>query len=131
MEAVRYVGHPKGVAEHKLNIKPSTKPVKQNLRRFDGDKCKAIREEIKKLLTVGFIREVYHPEWLAHPVLVKNKSGKWRMCVNYPDLNKVCPKDLFPLPRIDQVVDSTTRCETLCFLDTYSGYHQIAMDAGN
>jgi hypothetical protein len=131
MEAVRYVGHSEGVAEHKLNIKPSTKPVKQNLRRFDGDKCKAIREEIKKLLTAGFIREVYHPEWLAHPVLVKNKNGKWRMCVDYIDLNKVCPKDLFPLPRIDQVVDSTTRCETLCFLDTYSGYHQIAMDAGN
>jgi hypothetical protein len=80
-----------------------------------------------KLLSVGFIREVFHPEWLANPVLVKKKNKKWRMCVDYTVLNKACPKDLFPLPHIDQVVDSTTGCETLCFLVAYSGYHQIAM----
>jgi hypothetical protein len=101
--------------------------VKQHLRRFNDDKCKAIGEEILKLLSEGFIREVYHPEWLANPVLVKKKNKKWRICVDYTSLNKACPKDLFPLPRIDQVVDSTVGCETLCFLDAYSGYHQIAM----
>jgi hypothetical protein len=84
-------------------------------------------EEIMKLLSSGFIREVFHPEWLANPVLVKNKNNKWRMCVNYTGLYKACPKDLFPLLHIDQVVDSTARCETLCFLDEYSGYHQIVM----
>ena len=73
-----------------------------------------------------FIKEVYHPEWLANLVLVK-KKGKWRMCVDYTSLNKACPKDPFPLPRIDQVVDSTAGCETLSFLDAYSGYHQIVM----
>jgi hypothetical protein len=77
---------------------------------------------------VGFITEVYHPEWPTYPVLVKKKNGKWRMCVDYTSLNKACPKDSFPLPHIDQVVDSTAGCETLCFLDAYSGYHQIAMD---
>jgi hypothetical protein len=100
--------------------------VKQHLRRFNDEKCKAICEEILKLLSAGFIREVFHPEWLANPVLV-NKNKKWRMCVDYTSLNKACPKDPFPLPRIDQVVDSTAGCETLCFLDAYSGYHQIAM----
>jgi hypothetical protein len=115
------------VVEHKLNIKPGSKPVKQRLRRFNDDKCKAIGEEILKLLSAGFIREVYHPEWLANPVLEKKKNKKWRMCVDYTSLNKACPKDLFPLPRIDQVVDSTARCETLCFLDAYPGYHQITM----
>jgi hypothetical protein len=80
-----------------------------------------------KLLSVGFIREVFHLEWLANPVLVKKKNKKWRMCVDYTSLNKARPKDLFPLSRIDQVVDSTAGCETLCFLDVYSGYHQIAM----
>jgi hypothetical protein len=80
-----------------------------------------------KVLSVGFIREVIHPELLANPVLVKKKNKKWRMCVDYTSLNKACPKDLFPLPRIDQVVDSTAGCETLCFLDVYSGYYQIAM----
>jgi hypothetical protein len=120
-------GMPREVAEHKLNIKSGSKPIKQRLRLFNDDKCKAIGEEILKLLSAGFIREVYHPEWLANPVLVKNKNKKWRMCVDYTSLNKACPKDLFPLPRIDQVVDSTAGCETLCFLNAYSRNHQIAM----
>jgi hypothetical protein len=80
-----------------------------------------------KLLSAGFICEVFHPEWLANPVLVKKKNKKWRMCVDYTSLNKVRPKDPFPLPRKDKVVDSMTQCETLCFLDVYSGYHQIVM----
>ena len=99
--------------------------MKQRLRRFDEGKRRAIGEEIAKLLAAGFIKEVYHPEWLANLILVRKKSGKWRMCVDYMGLNKACPKDPFPLPRIDQVVDSTSGCETLCFLDAYSGYHQI------
>jgi hypothetical protein len=115
------------VAEHKLNVRPGSKQVKQCLCRFNDEKCKAIGEEILKLLSAGFIREVLHPEWLANPVLVKKKNKKWRMCVDYTSLNKVCPKDPFPLPLIDQVVDSTVGCKTLYFLDAYSGYHQIAM----
>jgi hypothetical protein len=86
------------VAEHKLNIKPGSKPVKQCLRHFNDEKCKAISREIMKLLSAGFIREVFHPD---NPVLVKKKNKKWRMCVYYTSLNKACPKDLFPLPRID------------------------------
>ena len=78
-------------------------------------------------MVAGFFKEVYNPEWLANPVLIRKKSGKWRMCVDYTGLKKACPKDPFPLPCIDQVVDSTFGCETLCFLDAYSGYHQIAM----
>jgi hypothetical protein len=120
-------GVPREVAEHKLNIKPGSKPVKQRLRRFNDDKCKAIGEEIMNLLSEGFIRDVYHPEWLANLVLVKKKNKKWRMCVDYTSLNKACPKNPFPLALIDQVVDSTAGCETLYFLDAYSVYHQIAM----
>ena len=95
------------VAEHSLDILPNSKPVKQRLRRFDELKRRAIGEEMHKLLEAGFIKEVFHPEWLANPVLVKKKSGKWRMCVDYTSLNKACPKVPFPLPRIDQIVDST------------------------
>ena len=79
------------------------------------------------MLEAGFIREVIHPEWLANPVVVPKANGKLRMCVDYTDLNKACPKDPFLLPRIDQVVDSTAGCDLLCFLDAYSGYHQISM----
>jgi hypothetical protein len=77
-------------------------------------------------MAAGFIKEVFHPEWLANPVLVKKKGGKWRMCVDYIGLNKACPKVPYPLPRIDQIVDSTAGCETLSFLDAYSGYCQIS-----
>jgi len=89
------------VAEHALNIHPGSKPVRQRLCCFDEKKRRTIGEEIVKLSTAGFIKEVYHPEWLANPVLVRKKSGKWRMCVDYIGLNKACPKDPFSLPRID------------------------------
>jgi hypothetical protein len=82
---------------------------------------------LRKLLEAGFINEVFHPVWLANHVLVRKKNGKWRMCIYYTSLNKACPKVPFPLPRIDQIVDSTAGCELLCFLDTNSGYHQIKM----
>ena len=84
-------------------------------------------EALAKLLAARFIREVFHSDWLANPVLVKKKTRKWRMCVDYTGLNKACLKDHFPLPRIDQIVDSTSGCEILSFLDAYSGYHQITM----
>jgi hypothetical protein len=118
-------GIPREVAEHSLDIRAGARPVKQSLRRFNEEKRRAIGEEVHKLLAAGFIKEVFHPEWLANPVLVKKKGGKWRMCVDYTGLNKVCPKVPYPLPRIHQIVDSTAGCETLSFLDAYSGYHQI------
>jgi hypothetical protein len=120
-------GIPREVAKHKLNIKSRSKPVKQRLRRFNDDKCKSIGKEILKLLNVGFIREVHHPEWLANPVLIKKKNKKWRMCVEYTSLDKACPKD--PFPRcVLQVLDAYFRALTnLCFLNAYSRYQQIAM----
>ena len=72
--------------------------------------------------------EVFFPEWLANPVLVLKKNNKWRVCIDYTSLNKACPKDPFALLRIDQVIDSTARCELLSFLDAYSGYHQIKLN---
>jgi hypothetical protein len=100
------------------------------LRRFDEEKHKDIREEVSKLLASRFIK-IHHLEWLANPMLVQKKNGKWRMCVDYTSLNKACPKDMFPLSRIDQVVDSTSGFKVLIFLDAYSVYHQIAMKEPN
>ena len=116
-------GIPREVAEYALHIRTGTRLVKQRLRCFNEEKWRAIGEELARLLDAGFNKEVYHLEWLANPILVKKKNGKWRMCVDYTNLNKACPKDPFPLPHIDQVVNSTSGCETLCFLDAYSGYH--------
>jgi hypothetical protein len=84
--------------------------------------------ELACLVSAGFIREVLHLEWLANHVLVLKKNKvDWRMCIDYTDLNKHCPKDPFELPRIDQVVDSTAGCSMLSFLDFYFGYHQIRL----
>jgi hypothetical protein len=86
-----------------------------------------IVEEIKKLEAAGLVRGVLHPTWLANPVVVCKANGKWRLCIDFTDLNNACPKDPFPLPFIDQIVDSTSGCDLLSFLDAYSGYHQIFM----
>jgi hypothetical protein len=120
-------GIPREVAEHSLDILPHSRTVQQRLRCFDEERRRLIGVELRKLLEAGFIKEVFHPTWLANPVLVKKKNGKWKMCVDYTSLNKACPKVRFPLPRIDQIVDSTAGCELLCFHDAYSGHHQIKM----
>ena len=115
-------GVPRELAEHRIDINEGSKPVKQRLRRFSPDKKAAIKKEITKLMEVGFIREILHPDWLANLVLVQKKNmDEWRMCVDYTNLNKHCPKDPFGLPRIDQIVDSTAGSALLSFLD--SGYH--------
>ena len=80
------------------------------------------------MLEANFIREVYYPDWLVNVVMVKKANGKWRMCVDFMDLNKASPKDNYPLPRIDTLVDSTARHELLSFMDAFSSYNQIKME---
>nr|CAN71493.1 hypothetical protein VITISV_011662 [Vitis vinifera] len=118
--------HP-SITSHRLNIFPTARPVRPKIRGFHPDRQKVIRNEINKLLEVGFIREVSYPDWLANVVVVPKKEGKWRVYVDYTNLNNACPKDSFPLPRIDQIVDSTAEQGMLSFLDAFSGYHQILM----
>jgi hypothetical protein len=121
-------GVPRNLIEHSLNVDPKATLKQQHLRRFADDRQDAIKKELAKLLPAGFIREVFHPEWLANLVLVRKKnSNEWRMCVDYTDLNTHCLKDPFRLPRIVQVIDSMAGYDLLCFLDCYSRYHQIAI----
>ncbi|XP_057950900.1 uncharacterized protein LOC131145724 [Malania oleifera] len=115
------------VIEHRLQVNPNHRPVKQKKRSFAMERIKIIDEEVTKLLQANFIREVDYPEWLSNVVLVRKPNGKWRTCIDFTDLNKACPKDSFPLPRIDQLVDSTSGHELLSFMDAYSGYNQIPM----
>jgi hypothetical protein len=98
---------------------------------FSPDRNQAISDEVEKLLTTGFIREVYYLNWLTNVVMVKKSNSKWRMFVDFTDLNKACPKDSFPLPRIDQLVDSTAGHKLLTFMVVFSGYYQIMMDEGD
>jgi hypothetical protein len=115
------------VIEHSLNVDPSFRPRKQRLRIMSDDKAEGARNEVKRLLNAGVIREVTYPEWLANTVLVKQANGKRRMCIDFTYLNKACPKDEFPLPRIDSLVDAAASSELMSILDCYSGYHQIWM----
>ena len=89
------------LVSHKLNIIPAAKPVRQKVRRFHQDRHQIIQAEVDNLLGAGFIRDVKYLEWLANVVVVPKKGGKWRVCVDYTDLNEACLKDSFPLPRID------------------------------
>ena len=108
---------------HELNVSLEYKPVVQKARRTAPQHAEAVREEVERLLKIEAIREVLYPQWLSNIVVVKKKNGKWRVCVGFTDLNKACPKDPFPLPKIDQLVDSTTGHERMSFLDAF----QIAL----
>jgi len=86
---------------------------------------------VQKLVTAKFIQEIYYPDWLANVVMVKKPNGKWRMCVDFTDLNKACPKDSYTLPRINQLMDSIACHKWLSFMDAFSEYNQIRMDEAN
>ncbi|CAL8132253.1 unnamed protein product [Prunus armeniaca] len=115
------------VISHRLSINPVVRPVRQKRRAYDLERYEAMKAEVDKLSTIGFIKEVDYPTWLANVVMVRKLKKGWRMCVDYTNLNRACPKDSFPLPRIDQLVDATAGQALLSFMDAYSGYNQIFM----
>ena len=108
---------------HRLNVDSSFPPKKQKPRRLVREHIEAIKSEVQKLKEAGVIIEIYFPKWLANTVVVRKNNGKWRVCVDFMDLNRVCPKDLFPMPKIDQLVDSTYGHPKISFLDAFQGYH--------
>ena len=115
------------LASHKLNVISTTRLVRQKVRRFHPDRHQIIQTEMDNLLSAGFIKKVKYPKWLANVVVVPKKGDKWRVCVDYTDLNEACLKDNFPLPRIDQIVDAFAKHGMLLFLDAFSRYHKIPM----
>ena len=86
-----------------------------------------IKEEVQKQIEAGFLTVFKYPEWVANIVPVPKKDGKVRMCMDYRDLNRASPKDNFPLPHIDMLVDNTVGYSTFSFMDGFSGYNQIKM----
>ena len=112
---------------HRLNVDPSFPPKKQKSRRSAKEHVEAVKLEVKRLKEVATIKEVFFPEWLVNTVIVRKKNGKWRVCVDFTDLNRACPKDPFPMPKIDQWVDATYEHPRMSFLDTFQGYHQITL----
>ncbi|GJV37275.1 reverse transcriptase domain-containing protein [Tanacetum coccineum] len=118
---------PHHIAEHRLNVREECFPVRQKKRGQAPERNKAICEEVEKLVNAGIMKEVHYHSWLSNPVMVKKHDNSWRMCVDFKDLNKACPKDGYPLPEIDWKVESLCGYPFKCFLDAYKGYHQIQM----
>ena len=116
---------------HHLNVNLMVIPKKQPPRGSFREHSEAIKEEKLKLKQAKVIKEVFYFEWLANIVVVKKKSGKWRVCVNFTDLNKAYPKNPFPMPRIDQLVDAIVGHPWMSFLDVFQGYHQTPLALGD
>ena len=112
---------------HKLNVDPSFSPKKQKPSRSTKEHVEAVRSEVRRLKEAGAIREAFFLEWLANTVVGKKKNGKWRICVDFTDLNWACLKDPFLMPKINQLVDATYGHPRMSFLDAFQGYHQIAL----
>ena len=106
---------------HRLNVDPLFPPKKQKSRRSAKEHVEAIKLVVKRLKEAGAIRKIFILKWLANTMMVKKKNGKWRVCVDFTDLNQACPKDPFLVPKIDQLVDATVRHQRMSFLDTFQG----------
>ncbi|XP_056695837.1 uncharacterized protein [Spinacia oleracea] len=115
------------IAVHRLAIKKGVSPKKQSQRRFRPELNPEIESEVNKLIGADFIREVKYPTWIANVVPVRKKNGQLRVCVDFRDLNEACPKDDFPLPVTEIMIDATTGHEALSFMDCTAGYNQIRM----
>jgi len=108
------------IVAHELNVDPTFKPVKLKRRKLGRERAEAVKAEVEKLLRMSSITEAKYPNWLANLVVVKMKNGKWRVFVDFTDLNKACPKDTFPLPHIDRLVESTSGNKLLSFMDAFA-----------
>jgi hypothetical protein len=113
------------IVEHEITTYPDAKPVRQKLRPVNPRKAAAIKAEVEKLLKAGFIYPIHLTEWVSNPVPVDKKQGTIRVCTDFHDLNKACPKDNYPTPFIDQIIDECAGCEAFSFMDGFSGYNQI------
>ena len=115
------------IVVHKIPPKPECKPIRQTLQRMKPEVILKIKEEVEKQLKAGFLSTVTYSNWIGNIVPMPKKDGKVRMCVDYRDLNRTSPKDNFPLPHINTLVDNTTTNAVFSFMDGFSGYNQIKM----
>jgi len=115
------------VSCHQLTLDSGVSVVAQRCIKQSPEKSEAVEKAVKDLLEANFIFKAKYTTWLSNVVLVKKSNGKWRMCVDYIDLNMACPKDAYPLPNIDKLVDNSSSYKLLSFMNSYSGYNQIPM----
>ena len=110
---------------HEIKTYPTTRPVRKKLRQVHPRKEASIKVEVEKLLKKGFIYHVPLTEWVSNIVPFNKKQGTIRLCIDFRNLNKSCPKDNFPTPHIDQIIDNYARSIIFSFMDGFFGYNQI------
>ncbi|GJY94152.1 reverse transcriptase domain-containing protein, partial [Tanacetum coccineum] len=120
-------GIPHFIAEHQLKTYPYIDPRVQKKRSLSPNRRKVVKEEVEEWLKSRIVKQVQYPIWVANPILVKKANSNWRMCIDFKDLNKACPKDVYPLPKINWKIESLMGFKYKFFLDAYKGYHQIQM----
>jgi hypothetical protein len=113
--------------QHRLNVDPHCKPVQQKARRATPIHAEVVQKVVERLLQVGAKRELLYPTWLSNTVVIKKKNEKWRVCIDFTNLNQACPKNPFLLPEIDQLVNPTAGHNRMSFLDAFQGCHQISL----
>jgi hypothetical protein len=113
------------IVEHEITMYPDAKPIRQKLHPVNSKKAAAIKFEVEKFLKAWFIYPIHLTQWVSNPVPVNKKQGTICVCIDFHDLNKACPKDNFPTPFIDQIIDECVGCEAFSFMDGFSGYNQI------
>jgi hypothetical protein len=113
------------IIEHEIETYTDAKPIQKRLRVVNPQKAPTIKAEVKKLLNFGFIYPVSLNEWVSNPIPVNKKTGRIYVCMDFRYLKKACPKDNFPTPFIDQILDECAGSEVFSFIDGFSGYNQI------
>jgi hypothetical protein len=113
------------IVEHEITMYPDAKVVQKKLHLVNPKKATTIKIEVEKLLKAGFIYPIHLTQWVSNLVPVNKKQGTIRVCIDFHDLNKACPKDNFPTPFIDQIIDECASFEDFSFMDGFSGYNQI------
>jgi hypothetical protein len=113
------------IVEHEITTYPDAKPVRQKLCPVNPKKAINIKSEVEKLLKAGLIYLIHLTQWVSNPVPVDKKKGMIHVCTDFHDLNKACPKDNYPTPFIDQIIDECVGCESFSFMDGFSGYNKI------
>ncbi|GJX19352.1 reverse transcriptase domain-containing protein [Tanacetum coccineum] len=126
-EPADMMGIPRRIIEHSLNVNPSVEPVAQTRRVLASDRTQVVSKEVEEWVNAGIVRPVRYPTWISNPVLVKKSDGSWMMCIDFKNINSACPKDYYPLPDIDEKIESVVGFRYKCFLDAYKGYHQVQM----
>lgn len=115
----------RGLVEHRFHLKRGMKPVMQTPRRFTPEVIQKIKAEIQRFFEAKFIRTVRYAEWISNIVTIVKKNGSLRVCIDFRNLNAVTPKDEYPMPVADMLIDSTLGNQILCLMDGYSDYNQI------